>query len=147
MKIDLTPSQREEARVTSDKVARIMEEKPTCIRPEMTVLEAGLGKLSPKEWWVWKYGATDWTPNFALNGYVEDADAYACHLMKARLIELTLYIDIDYRQAAPEYDLVQVDIQARCFPGKTHSESAPLEVLAVAQALIAVDEERRKGGK
>lgn len=124
-RVTLSPSQLASAREIAEKAARVMSNGPD-----------GL---------CWRN--LDGSVHFSLNGTDPDEDAKATARMKKRLIEWTLYIVIIYGQAAPEYDLVEVCVQADCFLGKMHCEFAPIEVLAVAQALIAVDEERRKGGK
>lgn len=81
---------------------------------------------------------------FHLNGDDPRADAYACHLMRERLIEwgythiVSRSFPID-RWVGWECEIFNVG------PGRSRIiEDTPLEVLAVAEALIAVDEEWRK---
>lgn len=136
-RVTLSPEQQAHAREIAEKAARVMEEKPESFCREMARTRTwDLRALRiDRKWWRWST-QDDWTPYFALDGTDPDEDAKATARMKARLIEWgAAGMVIGY--ASSEENPWRVSVGG-CIG------IAPLEVLAVAQALIAVDEERRK---
>lgn len=143
-RVTLSPSQLASAREIAEKAARVMEEKPESFCREMARTRTwDLRALRiDRKWWRWST-QDDWTPYFALDGTDPAADAYACHLMKERLIEW-------FPRSAHETNYCAIRGVDRCWYCAIDLHAyklSPLEALAVAQALIAVDEQRRREGK
>lgn len=135
-RVTLSPSQLASAREIAEKAARIMEEKPTV---QLGPHENADGVLSRDNYWRWDCDVADWYPRFSLDGTDPDADAIATARMKERLIELGNSFSVSY---CPSSFLNPWGVSTGGWENSIRH--APLEVLAVAQALIAVDEERRK---
>ena len=135
-RIELTEAQKAEAAALAEKVARVMEEKPSIdARNEYE-------KESPSGWWYTKNGKT-WLPNYSLDGTLPYADAVACARMKERLIEwFPDGLHESYYYAARSRGVFyghkwHYTINSRA------SGFAPTEALAVAKALVAVEEQRK----
>jgi len=115
------------------RVAEIMEPIPP------SGFHAAIDGTSPEGWWLFELANAHWVPIRSLDGANPDADAVACHRMKARLIE---WHEAFYCYYAPDAINPWIFIF-----GLGSETSAPLEVQAVALALVAVAEQRGKEGK
>jgi hypothetical protein len=96
--------------------------------------------VSREGWWEWDFHDSmnfeKREPHHRLDGTDPDADAYACHLMKARLIECGLQWFTSTFNPNRQRQWAFVTQEHGLY-------DAPTEVLAVAKALIAVDEARK----
>lgn len=146
-RIELTPSQQAHAREVAEKAARIME--PLGDESYVDWLSLDMTRyISPLGFWTRIADGTGRViPTFLLDGTDPDDDAIATARMKERMIEWgcdcfnVWYVpNVGIDENPWEFWLAEVPASEQ--DGTTFT--APLEVIAIAEALIAVDEERRK---
>ena len=129
---------REEIEALARRVAGIMEPEPTWDYSKS--YPDSLGGWHCQTQHNGKY------PRFNLDGDDPRADAVACHLMKARLIEWCS--ESDCISTGFEPWTYGKDTPWFCTDSMTmDTYTAPTEVIAVAQALVAVAEAREKQSK